>query len=111
MSELHKLNAAVQVRNKRVAELEAENKQQMNGYLEHCHDIGIKHDAEIAALQAENKRLREALLTHQRVEWGENEHRFMCSICWTTSSQGHKKDCIFSELGVTHLPTVKDAKL
>jgi len=82
MSELHKLNAAVQVRNKRVAELEAEN-----------------------------KRLREALLTHQRVEWGENEHRFMCSICWTTSSQGHKKDCIFSELGVTHLPTLNATKL
>ena len=68
-------------------------------------------DDHIDALKAENKRLREALLTHQRVEWGENEHRFMCSICWTTSSQGHKKDCIFSELGVTHLPTLNATKL
>ena len=44
-----------------IAELQAENKQQMNGYLEHCHDIGIKHDAEIAALQAELAVVRDEL--------------------------------------------------
>lgn len=50
--------AAFDTIQKAYADLVVENRRQMSNYIEHVHDISIKHDAEIKELQDEIERLK-----------------------------------------------------